>query len=123
MLSSSINQQTREHILRQHEHTCQTCGAGAEDVGGEDKMCVGFIPRNDSSLTLTDADLTTLCPDCDEGFASATLHSRMSATELLKEIRRATASDQIAVLDWLLKKFPQRGSLDLSDERFVRVGQ
>ena len=110
MLSGSINQQAREHILRQHEHTCQACGANAKDVGGEDKMCVGFIPRNDSSLTLADTDLKTLCPDCDEGFANATLFSRMSAAKLLKEIRRATVSDQIAVLDWLLKKFPQRGA-------------
>ena len=110
MQSPTINQRVRERILRQHAHTCQACGAVADDVGGEDKMCVGFIPRNDSSLTLSDADLKTLCPDCDEGFANATLFSRMSATELLNEIRRATVSDQIAILDWLLKKFPQRGA-------------
>lgn len=110
MQSPAINQQVRERVLRLHEHTCQACGADANDVGGESKMCVGFIPRNDSSLTLTDADLKTLCPDCDEGFANATLFSRMSATELLKEIRRAKVSGQIAVLDWLLKKFPQRGA-------------
>ncbi len=108
MQSPAINQQARERILRQHDHTCQACGADANDVGGQDRMCVGFIPRNDASLALTDADLKTLCPDCDEGLASATLFSRMSATELLKEIRRATVSDQIAVLDWLLTKFPQR---------------
>ncbi len=106
----AINQQVREYVLRRHAYTCQACGADADDVGGEDKMCVGFFPRNDSSLTLSDADLKTLCPDCDEGFASATLFSRMSATELLKEIRRAAASDQIAVLDWLLEKFPQRAA-------------
>ena len=66
-------------------------------------MCVGFIPRNDASLILTDADLKTLCPDCDEGFATATLFPRMNAKDLKKEIRRATDSDQLAVLDSLLK--------------------
>ena len=108
MQSQVIGQLVRERVLRQHNQTCQACGADASDIGGKAKMRVGFIPRNDASLTLTDADLKTLCPDCDDGFANATLFSRMSATELLKEIRRATVSDQIAVLNWLLKKFPQR---------------
>ena len=71
-------------------------------------MRVGFIPRNDASIILTDADLKTLCPDCDEGFSTATLFPRMNAKALQQEIRRATVSDQLAVLDWLLKKYPQR---------------
>ena len=99
----------RERVQRQHDYTCQACGADASDVGGKAKMRVGFIPRHDSSLTLTDADLKTLCPDCDDGFATATLFPRMHALDLLQETRRATVSDQLVVLAWLLKKYPQVG--------------
>ena len=108
MQSQLSSQLIRERVLRQHDHTCQACGAGASDIGGKAKMRVGFIPRNDSSLTLTDADLKTLCPDCDDGFATAALFPRMNAKDLQQQIRRATVSDQLAVLDWLLKKYPQR---------------
>lgn len=107
-MQSQVNGQlVRERVLRQHEHTCQACGADASDVGGKAKMRVGFIPRNDASLVLNEADLKTLCPDCDEGFATATLFPRMNAKVLQQEIHRATASDQLAVLDWLLKKYPR----------------
>jgi len=34
----------------------------------------------------------------------------MDAHELLVELRRATTRDQMTVLDWLLKKYPQRGA-------------
>ena len=110
-MQSQLNtKEIRDRVLGQHEHTCQACGADASDVGGKAKMRVGFIPRNDASLTLTEADLKTLCPDCDEGFATATLFPRMNAKALQQEIRRATVSDQLAVLDSLLKKYPQRGA-------------
>lgn len=105
MQSQLSSQLIRERVLRQHDHTCQACGADANDVGGKAKMCVGFIPRNDASLILTDADLKTLCPDCDEGFATATLFPRMNVKALQQEIRRASASDQLAVRNWLLEKY------------------
>lgn len=106
-MQSQVNGQlVRERVLRQHDHTCQACGADASDVGGKTKMRVGFIPRNDASLILTDADLKTLCPDCDEGYGTATLFPRMNAKALQQEIRRASASDPLAVRNWLLKKYP-----------------
>lgn len=108
MQSQRHNKKIRDRVLRQHVHTCQACGADASEVGGQEKMRVGFIPRNDASLVLSDADLKTLCPDCDDGFATATLFPRMNAKAMQQEIHRASASDQIAVLDWLLRKHPQR---------------
>ena len=109
MNSSTISQNKNVQTLQRHDYTCQACGADESDVGGKSKMRVGFIPRNDASLTLTEADLKTLCPDCDEGFATATLFPRMAAKYLQKEIRRASVADQLAVLDCLLTKYPQRG--------------
>jgi len=73
-------------------------------------MRVGFIVRNGPQAFTDVADLTTLCPDCDEGFATATLPPHMNATQLLRELRRASVVDQLAVLDWLKKKYPRRGS-------------
>ena len=110
MQSQLIDRPNRKRVLLQHDYTCQACGADANDLGGKAKMRVGFIPRNDSSLTLADADLKTLCPDCDDGFATATLFPRMNAKELLQEIQRAPISDQLAVLDWALKRYPQQES-------------
>ena len=110
MKSQLKSRPIRERVLLQHDYTCQACGADENDVGGKAKMRVGFVPRNDSSLTLTDVDLKTLCPDCDDGFATATLFPRMNAKDLMREIHRAPVSDQLAVLDWALKSYPQQES-------------
>ena len=71
-------------------------------------MRVGHIARNDESVKNSALDLKTLCPDCDDGFATTKLLPRMNARELLVQLRRATAADQIEVLKWLLKKYPMR---------------
>ena len=108
MSSSTIRQSKYVQTLRRHDYTCQACGADANDVGGKSKVRVGFVPRNDASLVLTDSDLKTLCLDCDEGFSTAALFPRMNAKALQQEIGRAPASDQFAVRNWLLKKYPER---------------
>lgn len=95
-------------ILQRNNFTCQTCGATSEDIGGRELMRVGYVTRNDESVKNTTLDLKTLCPDCDDGFATAKLLPRMNAQELLVQLRRATVADQIDVLKWLLKKYPVR---------------
>lgn len=72
-------------------------------------MRVGFVVRNGPQAFTDIADLKTLCPDCDEGFATAALPPHMNATQLLRELRRASVVDQLAVLDWLKKKYPPQG--------------
>ena len=108
MNSTTISQSKKLQTLHCHDYTCQACGADANDVGGKAKMHVGFVPRNDASIILTDADLKTLCPDCDEGFSTATLFPRMNAKALQREIGRAPVSDQLAVCNLLLKANSQR---------------
>jgi hypothetical protein len=101
--------QDLEHdVLVRDEFTCQTCGARGEDAGGRERMRVGYVARNDSRVKNSIVDLRTLCPACDEGFANANLLPRMNAQQLLVELRRASVADQIAALDWLLKKYPKR---------------
>ncbi len=95
-------------VLQRDDLACQTCGATADEVGGRELMRVGYIARNDESVKNSTLDLKTLCPDCDDGFATAKLLARMNARELLVQVRRATVADRVEVLKWLLKKYPKQ---------------
>jgi 5-methylcytosine-specific restriction endonuclease McrA len=95
-------------VLQRDNFTCQSCGATGAEVGGRELMRVGYLARNDESVKNSTLDLKTLCPDCDEGFATAKLLPKMNAQELLVQVRRATVTDQIEVLKWLLKKYPKQ---------------
>ena len=95
-------------VLARDGNICQMCGADANDLsGGRLSVCV-FPPRAGLSSPNV-VDLKTLCPDCKEGLATAKFLPRMDAQWLLVALRRAAGADQLAVLDWLLKKYPQRG--------------
>jgi 5-methylcytosine-specific restriction endonuclease McrA len=95
-------------VLLRDNFTCQTCGATGAEVGGRELMRVGYLARNDESVKNSALNLKTLCPDCDDGLAKAKLLPRMSAQELLVQLRRATVADQLEVLKWLLKKYPEQ---------------
>jgi hypothetical protein len=110
MSAIDIKPRARKSILKRHDFTCQTCGAIGADIGGRDLMRVGYFARNDQSVKNSALDLKTLCPDCDDGIANAKLLPRMNAQELLVQLRRATAADQIEVLKWLRKKHPVRAA-------------
>ena len=96
-------------VLQRDSFTCQTCGATGAEVGGRDLMRLGYLARNDETVKNSTLDLKTLCPDCDEGFATAQLLPRMNAQDLLVQLRRATVADQIEVLKWLAKKYSRGG--------------
>ena len=106
-MSIPLSQPNKVVLLRDN-FTCQTCGATGAEVGGRELLRVGYLARNDESVKNSALDLKTLCPDCDEGFATAKLLPRMNAQELLVQVRRATVADQIEVLKWLLKKYPKQ---------------
>jgi 5-methylcytosine-specific restriction endonuclease McrA len=99
-------------VLQRNNFTCQTCGATGAELGGHELMRVGYVTRNDESVKNSTLDLKTLCPDCDEGFATAKLLPRMNAQELLVQLRSATVADQIEVLKWLSTKYPARGAVN-----------
>lgn len=99
-----INVKTRNEILQRDGHTCQACGAGREELRRGESMCVGVIARNDKSVTITALDWKTLCPDCDEGIASATLLPRMNARQIIGEFRQLADADKKEVVASLLAK-------------------
>jgi 5-methylcytosine-specific restriction endonuclease McrA len=111
-MSIPLSQSNNSAVLSRDNFTCQTCGATGAEVGGRELMRVGYLARNDESVKNSALDLKTLCPNCDEGFATAKLLPRMNAQELLVQVRRAAAADQIEVLKWLVKKYPRQGEND-----------
>ncbi len=110
----AISKETRSLVLDRNGFTCQMCGAVAGephpyDPGRKARLHIGHVI--DKSMGGTDdlGNLRAICSVCNEGAKNLTT-DRPSAMKLLIQVRRATGSDQQTVLDWLLKKYPQRGA-------------
>jgi HNH endonuclease len=109
----AISKELRALVLDRNGFTCQMCGAVAGephpyDPGRKTRLHIGHVI--DKSMGGEDdlPNLRAICSVCNEGAKNLTT-DRPSAMKLLIQIRRATGTDQIAVLDWLLKKYPKRG--------------
>jgi hypothetical protein len=110
--SRAISKETRAFVLDRNGFTCQMCGAVAGephpyDATRKTRLHLGHVI--DKSLGGADdaANLRAVCSVCNEGASNATL-TRPDLQKLLVQVRRATAQDQLAVLQWLAKKFPNR---------------
>ena len=108
----AISKEVRAYVLDRNGFTCQMCGA----VAGEDhpheptrktRLHIGHV--TDKSVGGSDdrSNLRAICSICNEGAANLTL-DRPSAQKLLIQIRRATSADQLTVLEWLIRKFPEQ---------------
>ena len=53
------------------------------------------------------ANLRAICSICNEGASNLTLE-RPSSLKLLSQVRRAKGGDQLELLKWLIKKFPNQ---------------
>ena len=60
------------------------------------------------------SNLRAICSVCNEGASNLTL-DRPSHEKLLIQIRRATGSDQLKVLEWLIHKFPKQSEALVQD--------
>ena len=92
--------------------TCQMCGAVAGephpyDVSRITRLQVGHIVDKSMGGTDDPSNLRALCSVCNEGASNLTLE-RPSHEKLLIQIRRATIADQLSVLEWLIRKFPEQ---------------
>ena len=104
-----MSKETRAFVLDRNGFTCQMCGAVAGephpfDPGRKARLHIGHII--DKSLGGSDepANLRAICSVCNEGATNITL-PRPDLQKLLVQVRRATVTDQRAVLDWLRSKF------------------
>lgn len=52
-------------------------------------------------------NLRAICSVCNEGASNLTLN-RPDAIKLIAQIRRASGKDQLDVLYWLMRKFPEQ---------------
>jgi hypothetical protein len=107
----SMSKEVRAFVLDRNGFTCQMCGAVAGephpyDPSKRTRLHIGHIL--DKSLGGTDdpGNLRAICSICNEGAANVTL-ARPEADKLLAQLRRASGADQIAVLGWLSRKYPE----------------
>jgi hypothetical protein len=110
----AISKETRAFVLDRNGFTCQMCGAVAGephpyDTGRKTRLHIGHII--DKSVGGTDEanNLRAICSICNEGASNITL-TRPDLQKLLIQVRRATSSDQLVVLNWLAAKFPKQVS-------------
>lgn len=115
-----ISKETRAYILDRNGFTCQMCGAVAGEPHPYDqhrktRLHIGHII--DKSLGGTDDpnNLRAVCSVCNEGAANITL-VRPDALKLLAQLRRAPRGDQLEVLEWLLRKFPDEARRRLDSQ-------
>jgi hypothetical protein len=109
-----ISKETRAYVLDRNGFTCQMCGAVAGephpyDPSRKTRLHIGHIV--DKSVGGSDevSNLRSLCSICNEGARNLTL-DRPSLQKLLIQVRRATGSDQVEVLRWLIRKFPKQAA-------------
>jgi len=106
----NISKETRAIVLDRNGFTCQQCGAVAGqphpyDPSRKTRLHIGHVIDKSQGGSDESSNLRALCSICNEGAANLTL-DRPSLHKLLVQIRRATASDQREVLQWLQIKFP-----------------
>lgn len=108
----NISKETRAWVLERNGYTCQMCGLAAGDAdpfhpGRTVRLTMGHILDKSKGGDDSPQNLRAICTNCNEGLQNTAL-PKPDRIHLLAQIRRATISDQQAVLDWLLKKYNKR---------------
>lgn len=117
----AISKELRAQILDRNGFTCQMCGVAAgephpDDPGRKTRLHIGHIV--DKSMGGTDdySNLRAICSVCNEGAANLTA-DRPTSLKLLVQIRRASATEQVEVLKWLVTKYPKQAKSLLDDRQ------
>lgn len=108
----AISKETRAYVLDRNGFTCQMCGAVAGEPNVDDptrktRLHIGHIIDKSQGGGDDPSNLRALCSVCNEGASNLTL-DRPTSEKLLMQIRRAKGSDQLAVLKWLINKYPNQ---------------
>ena len=109
-----ISKETRAFVLDRNGFTCQMCGAVAGewhpfDSTRKTRLQIGHIIDKSMGGADEASNLRAVCSVCNEGARNLTL-DRPSLQKLLIQVRRATGSDQVELLRWLVRKFPRQTS-------------
>lgn len=108
----NISKETRAWVLERNGYTCQMCGLAAGDTDPYNpsrtvRLTMGHILDKSKGGDDSPQNLRAICTNCNEGLQNTAL-PKPDRIHLLAQIRRATITDQQAVLDWLLKKYNKR---------------
>jgi 5-methylcytosine-specific restriction endonuclease McrA len=105
-----MKQAVKAFVLERDQFTCQMCGAVAGETHLFDhrptRLQIGHVIDKSQGGSDEPGNLRALCSVCNEGAANLTL-DRPSLHKLLVQVRRATAQDQLELLNWLRTKFPK----------------
>lgn len=109
-----VSKETRAYVLDRNGFTCQMCGAVAGephpyDPSRKTRLQIGHIIDKSKGGSDDYTNLRAICSVCNEGAQNITL-IRPDLRQLLIQIRRATSSDQLEVLKWLVAKFPKQAT-------------
>lgn len=114
VFSRTVSKRTRAYVLDRNGFTCQMCGAAAGEPhpanpAQRTRLHIGHILDLSHGGTDDPSNLRALCSVCNEGAQNLTL-PRPTASQLLAQVRRAGGAEQLAVLRWLVAKYPQAAS-------------
>ena len=114
-----ISKEIRAMVLERNGYTCQMCGAVAGephpyDPSKRTRLHIGHIIDKQKGGSDELTNLRALCSVCNEG-AQNISPKRPDWVDLLVQIRRAPAHDQVEALKWLIKKFPSQARANLPD--------
>jgi HNH endonuclease len=104
-----ISKETRAFVLERNGYTCQMCGMGAGDPdpfepGRKVRLTMGHIIDKSKGGADEPGNLRAICANCNEGLQN-TSPPKPDRLHLMAMVRRATVEDQLAVLQWLERKF------------------
>lgn len=104
-----ISKETRAFVLERNGYTCQMCGLAAGDTDPFNpqrtiRLTMGHIKDKSKGGVDEPNNLRAVCTICNEGLQNTAL-PKPDQIWLLSQVRRATIDDQVAVLNWLQKKF------------------
>ena len=106
--SSGISAKLRAEVLDRNGFTCQMCGLTPGDTdptsGRNVRLHIGHIKDKSLGGLNELSNLRALCSTCNQGAKNIT-GEKPTTIWLLNQIRRAGRDEQIAVLNWLCKKF------------------
>lgn len=104
----SISQKLRAEVLDRNGFTCQMCGKTPGDIDEETgrKVRLHIAHIVDKGLGGKDeaSNLRTFCSTCNQGAKNVT-PEKPSTIWLMSQVRRAGREEQLALLNWLKKKY------------------
>ena len=104
-----ISKETRAWVLERNGYTCQMCGRAAGDAdpfnpARKVRLTMGHVIDKAMGGGDQPDNLKAVCTNCNEGLQN-TSPPKPERIRLLSQIRRAKIDDQLAVLEWLEKKY------------------